>query len=80
MPKFLLAARYSTHHVGEVMHVDDHLAHAEVAQAGERDLQQGAALDFHQRLGTIVGEWAQPRAQAGRQNHRFHWPEPSSSR
>ena len=67
-------------HVGEVMHVDDHFANAEGAQARERDLQQRAAADFHQRLGAIIGERPQTRAQAGGQNHGLHLPCFSSSR
>src|SRR5271157_4056944 len=59
-------------HVGEVMHVDDHLADPAGAQAGECDLQQGAAGDFHERLGAIVGEGPQARTEAGGQDHRFH--------
>src|SRR5208282_1239845 len=81
----LLARDFNTHaevvvryqvlhnHVGEVMNVDYYLANSEAAQAGERDLEQRAAVDFDQRFGTIVGEGAQARAQAGGQNHRFHW-------
>ena len=60
-------------HVGKVMHIDDHFANSKGAQAREGDLQQRAPGDFHQRFGTIVGERTQARAQAGGQNHRFHW-------
>src|SRR5208283_5717698 len=35
-------------HVGEVVNVDDHLVDSEAAQAGKRDLQQRAAIDFDQ--------------------------------
>ena len=42
--------------------------------AGKRDLQQRAAGDLHQRLGAVIGKRAQSRAEAGRQNHRFHLP------
>src|SRR5438445_9945337 len=62
-----------------MMHVDDHLANLKGAQACQRHLQQGAAADFHQRLGTIVGERPQTGAQAGGQNHGFHLPSFSSS-
>src|SRR5207247_2152541 len=34
-------------HAGQVMHIDDHFADSEGSQAGERDLQQGAAGDVH---------------------------------
>src|SRR5207245_9898641 len=67
-------------HVGEVMHVDDHLANSKVIQTRERDLQQGAAADFHQRLGTTVGKRPQARAQTGGQNHGFHLPRFSRDR
>ena len=57
-----------------VMDVDDDIAHAESAQAEEGDLQQGAAGDGDQRLGAVIGEGPQARAQAGGKNHRLHWP------
>ena len=67
-------------HVRKVMHVDDHFANSEGAQAREGDLQERAAGNFHQRFGALVGEGAQACAQAGGQNHRFHAAEPSSAR
>ena len=51
-------------HVGEVIDVDDRLANSETAQAREGDLQQSAAIDFDQSLGTVVGERTQARTQA----------------
>ena len=68
----LVGAEIFDDHVGEVMGIDDDFVNAEGAQAGERDLEQCAAGDLNQRLGTIVGERAQTRAQAGGQNHRLH--------
>src|ERR1035441_2765869 len=46
-----VAVRFQVFHnqVGEVMNVDYYLANSEAAQAGERDLQQRAAVDFDQR-------------------------------
>src|SRR6202011_3265569 len=88
----LLARDFNTHaevfvcfqilenHFGKVMHVENHLANSKDAQARECDLQQRAASDFHQRFGAIVGEWPQPRTEAGGQNHRFHLSKFSNSR
>ena len=54
------------------MDVDDDLANSESAQAGERDFEERAAIDFDQRLRAIGGERTQACAQAGCENHRFH--------
>ncbi len=59
-------------HPGKMMHIDDHLANAKAAQAGERDLQQRAPGNLHQGLGAVIGERAQARTQARRQDHGFH--------
>ncbi len=59
-------------HPGVVVRVDDHLAHAKRTQAAEGNLQQSAAGNGDQRLGAVVGEWPQARAQTGGQNHRLH--------
>ena len=60
------------HLVGKVMHVDNHFANAEAAQPSQRNLQQRASTDFHQRLGAVIGQRPQPRPQSGGQHHRFH--------
>jgi len=60
-------------HVGEVMDVDDDFANAEGAQAGEGDFEQRAAGDFDEGLGAIVGERPEARAEAGGEDHGFHW-------
>src|ERR1700690_471247 len=52
-------------HGSEMMHIDNHFADAKRAEAGKRDLQQRAAVEFYQRFWTIAGEWTQPGAQAG---------------
>jgi len=54
------------------MDVDDDVAYAEGAQAGESDFEEGAAGDFHEGFGTSVGERAEARAKAGGENHGFH--------
>src|ERR1700675_1515662 len=59
--------------VGEVMDVDDDFVYTERAQAGEGDLEQGAAGAFDKSLGAIVGQGAEAGAEAGGQDHRFHW-------
>src|SRR6266436_6250561 len=51
---------------------EDDFGDAEGAQAREGDLEQRAAGDFHERLGAIVGERAQARAEAGGEDHGFH--------
>src|SRR6266566_8182189 len=58
--------------IGKVMDVDDYLADPKGAQTAERDLEQRAAGDFHQRLGTTVGERAEARAETGGEDHGFH--------
>src|ERR1035441_4883438 len=78
--EILLRLEVLKHHVRKVMHVDDHLANTKLTQAGERDLQQGAAFDLHQCLGAFVGDRTQSRAQACCQHHRLHRLEPSSPR
>src|SRR4051812_34412803 len=56
------------------MHVDDHIVNTEFAQACERDLEEGSAGDLDQRLGPIVGQWAQACAKSCRQDHGLHFP------
>ena len=74
MPKLSVGFEVLSNHVRVMMRVDDHFAHAKGAQAGECDLQQRAAGNFYQRLGAVVGERPQARAQAGGQNHGLHCP------
>ena len=76
----IVAPQIGDDHIGKVMHVDNHFANPKGVQTRERDLQHGAAGDFYQRLGAIVGEGPQSRAEAGGQDHRFHWPILSNSR
>ena len=42
------------------------------AQAREGDFKKRAAGDGDQRLGAVVGERTQARAQAGGEDHGFH--------
>ena len=79
-PEIMVCFQVVENHVGEVMHVDDHFADSEFAQTRERNFEQRAAVDFDQRFGTIVGERTQARAEAGRENHRLHWPVPFTDR
>ena len=72
------AFRYSTIIVGEVMHVDDHFAHAKCAQAGQRDLQQRAPATSTSALGRSLVS-GRSRVPSRRQNHRLHRPIFSSS-
>src|ERR1700674_9075 len=60
-------------HFCEVKDVNNHVAHSKAAEAGERNLQHGAAIDFDQRFGTVVGKRAETSAETGGKNHRFHW-------
>jgi len=59
--------------VGKVVDIDDHVVNFERAQAREGDLEERPAVDFHQRLGAVVGEWPQTGAEAGGKNHRLHF-------
>src|SRR6266581_5513326 len=58
----IVGFQISENQIGKVMDVDDHLADPKGAQAAERDLEQRAAGDFHQRLRAMVGERAEARA------------------
>ncbi len=60
------------HHVSIVMDIDNYVLNAKFTQAGKRDFQHGASGNLYQRLGAIVGERAQARAQSGGQDHGFH--------
>jgi hypothetical protein len=55
-----------------MMGIDDDLADAKLPQAGNGNLQQRAPGHLHQRLGPVIGERAQARAQARGQDHRLH--------
>ena len=62
--------------IGEVMDVDDDFGYAEGAQAGESDFEKCAAGEFDEGLGAIVGERTEARAEAGGEDHGFHWSRP----
>ena len=59
-------------HVCEMMDVHYHFVHAKDVQAFEGDLEECAAGNRDQCLGTIIGERAQPRAKPGGEYHRLH--------
>ena len=56
--------------------VDDDFGYAEGAQAGESDFEKCAAGEFDEGLGAIVGERTEARAEAGGEDHGFHWSRP----
>jgi len=60
-------------HVRKVMDIDDDFGDAEGAQAGEGDFEQGATGNLDKGFGSSVGEGAEASAQAGGEDHRFHW-------
>src|ERR1700681_1973463 len=60
-------------HIREVKDVNNNLANSKAAKAAERNLQHGAAIDFDQRFGTVVGKRAETSAETGGKNHRLHW-------
>src|SRR5215467_9064666 len=62
------------------MHINNHFADSEAAQASKGDFDKRAVRNFHQRLGAIIGERLESRAQSRGQDHRLHWPIFSSSR
>ena len=64
---------------GEMMRVHDGLADTGFAQTQKSNFQQRAPIQFDQRLRTIIGQRAQPRAQSCRQHHSLHLPIFSSS-
>ena len=58
--------------IGKVVNVDDRFTNTKAPQPRERNLQQRSSADRHERLGTVVSERPQPRAQAGGKDHGFH--------
>ncbi len=54
------------------MRVDDHFEHTSGAKTAQSDLQHGAARNFDQGFGAIVGQRPQARAHSGGQDHGFH--------
>src|SRR5712691_8759004 len=68
--------RLRTFGIGEVivkvMHVDDHFANPKCPQASERNLQERAAGDVHQRFWAIIRQRPQACAESRRQDHCFH--------
>ena len=57
--------------VGQIMHIDDGLAHAGLRQLVEHMVQQGPARDRHQRFRHPVGQGAHANAKAGGEDHGF---------
>jgi hypothetical protein len=55
-----------------VVDVDDDFGDAESAQAGEGDIEKGAAGEFDESFGSCVGEGLEASAEAGGQDHGFH--------
>jgi len=66
--------------VCEVMGVDDDVVNAEFAEASESDFEQGAAVEFDEGLGAVVGERTEAGAKSGGKDHGFHEVGFSSSR
>src|SRR6267154_511308 len=71
--------------VGEVVDVDDDFGDAEGTETRESDFEEGTASDFDEGFGASVRERAEARAEAGGEDHGFHWrvfrlPSFSSSR
>jgi hypothetical protein len=56
----------------KVVEVDDDVGHPGFAEAQKHVLEQGAALDLDECLGTVVSEWTEARPAAGGEDHRFH--------
>ena len=59
-------------HVGEVMHVDDHFPDSEGGEAAKGNFQQRVSGDFHQGLGTIVGQGPQAGTESRGEDHGLH--------
>ena len=57
--------------VGQIMHIDDGLADAGVAELVEHMIEQRAAGHGHQRLRHPVGQRAHAHAEAGGEDHGF---------
>ena len=75
-----VAARRGLEALGEVMGVDDHLAHAVVREQRELVGDQRDPAHRHGRLRQQVGERAQPRAEPRGDDHRAHGDSGSSWR
>ena len=58
--------------VREVVQVGDHLLEAVAVEQVEDVLHHGPVQHRHHRLGDLVGQGAQARAETGRQDHRSH--------
>ena len=57
--------------VGQVMHIDDRLGDAGVAELVEHVVEQWLAGHPHQRLRYVVGEGPHTHAEAGGEDHGF---------
>src|SRR5689334_2990058 len=55
-----------------MVHIHDDLVNSKLPQPGERNLEECLVSDLHQGLWPVVCERAQPRAEAGSENHSFH--------
>ena len=58
--------------VGKVVDVDDEFRDAEGAEASEGDFEEGAAGEFDEGFGAMVGERPEAGAQTSGQDHCFH--------
>src|SRR5450631_738306 len=70
--KVRVDAKAIDNHLRSIVGIDDDFTDTKGTQSRKRNLQEGTTRDGNKRLGAIVGEWPQSRAQACRQNHRFH--------
>ena len=57
--------------VGQIVHVDDGLADAGIAELVEHMIEQRAAGDAHQRLRHLVGQRPHAQAETGGEDHGF---------
>src|SRR5690242_20670082 len=78
--EIVLGFQVLDYQVGEVVHVDNKLAHSKRRESRKCDFQQRAAAYFNKRFWTIIRQRAQPRAEACGQNHGPHRPIFSNSR
>ncbi len=65
--------------VGVMVDVDDDFTDVEGFETFDGDFEKGAAVDFDEGLGAVVGEWAEAGAKAGSEDHSSHLPIFSSS-
>jgi hypothetical protein len=60
--------------LGEVVQVHDDVTDAGRGEPADGVLDERPAEDGNERLGQLLGEWAQAGTEAGAQDHGFHWP------